>query len=111
MLVPTKNAKDLVKKTCYRLIGWRDYAGAKGIMREVLAKVIREDLTSIFSRIKTPTIIIWGDKDKITPLEDALLMKEHIKNSSLTILPDVGHRLRSEAPEKLLDVISQFLKS
>ena len=43
VLVPTKNAKDLVKKICYRLIGWRDYAGAKGIMKEVLAKVIRED--------------------------------------------------------------------
>ena len=110
VLVPTKRGKDLVKKTCYRLIRWRDYARAKGIMREVLSKVIREDLTSVLLKIKAPTLIIWGEKDKVTPLEDALLMKEHIKNSSLSILPDTGHRLRTEAPEKLLELISRFLK-
>ena len=110
ILIPTKSGKDLVKKTCYRLIGWRDYAKARGIMREVLAKVIREDLTSVFLKIKAPTLIIWGEKDKITPLEDALLMKDHIKNSSLSILPDAGHRLRTEAPEKLLELIPRFLR-
>ena len=110
ILIPTKSGKDLVKKTCYRLIGWRDYARARGIMREVLTKVIREDLTSVFSKIKAPTLIIWGEKDKVTPLDDALLMKEHIKNSSLTILPDAGHCLRTEASEKLLELIPRFLK-
>ncbi|MDA1337188.1 MAG: alpha/beta hydrolase [bacterium] len=105
-----KGARDLVRKIGYRLIGRRDYFVANAMMREVLAKVTREDLTPIFSKVQAPTLILWGDKDTATPIADAFLMREHIKNSSLHVLPGIGHRLRAEAPWKLLEFIPQFLR-
>lgn len=109
-LIPSEGLRDLVKRIGYRFMGRRDYAKTKGIMREVMARVIREDLTHIFARIKAPTLIIWGDKDKVTPLEDAFVMKKHIKNSYLGIFPGVGHRLRAEAPKKLTETMVTFLR-
>lgn len=109
-LIPSERAQDALRVLAYRMVGRSDYASAKGIMRKVMGKVVREDLTPLFSRIQVRTLIIWGDKDKMTPLEDALLMKEHIKDSLLKIFPGVGHRIRHEAPEKLQEAILEFLK-
>ena len=108
--IPSEGLKDFVRRICCRFIGRQDYAKTKGIMREVMAKVIREDLTHIFAHIKAPTLIIWGDKDKITPLEDAFVMKKHIKNSYLGIFPGAGHRIRAEAPKKLAETMVTFLR-
>jgi len=93
--------KYILKKT--------DYLETKGIMRETFKKIIKEDLRPYLSQIKTPTLIIWGQKDKITPLSDAYLMKEKIKDSKLEILENVGHTPHLEAPEKLSKIISGFL--
>ena len=110
-LLPSEALRDFVRRLGYQVIGRYDYAKAKGIMRDELKKVVREDVSSFFSQITSPTLILWGDKDKLTPVADAFIMKEHIKNSSLSIFPGIGHRLRTEAPEKLLEFIPQFLRS
>ena len=80
-------------------------------MRETYLNVINEDISGLFSQIKVPTVIIWGEKDDITPIADAYLIKKEIKNSILEILPNVGHRIRKEAPEILVDKISTFLNN
>lgn len=110
-LIPSEQLQDAIRGVLYRLVGKGDYAKTKGIMKKVMAKVIRQDLTMLFPRIIPRTLIIWGDQDKTTPLEDGLLMKEHIPDSSLKILPGIGHRIRHEAPEKLSETILTFLKT
>jgi len=99
------------RKIFYRyIIRKKDYLEAKGIMRETFLKVIEEDLTHYLSQISVPTFIIWGEKDKVTPLSDAYLMKKEISNSELKIIPEMGHAFHHENPEKLTQVISQYLK-
>lgn len=44
-----------------------------------------------YSSIKIPVSIIWGDKDKITPLAKAEQLKELLPQATLTLLTDVGH--------------------
>ena len=88
----------------------RDYVRTQGIMRDVFKKVITQDLTVKFSKIQAPTFIIWGDKDDLTPVQDAYLMNEMIPDSKLEIIPGVGHRLKNDAPEKLAEIIVAFLK-
>lgn len=87
-----------------------DYLKAKGILNETFKKIIAEDLTPYLSQIPSQTLIIWGEKDRITPLSDAYLMKREIPNSALEIIPRVGHRVNLEAPEKLAEIIINFLR-
>jgi pimeloyl-ACP methyl ester carboxylesterase len=78
-------------------------------MKETFIKIIAEDLTSCLSLISVPTLIIWGEKDRITPLSDGYLMKEKIAQSELKIIPGQGHAFHHEAPEEIAREILQFI--
>lgn len=80
-------------------------------MRESFKKIVAEDLVPELSKIKTKTLIIWGKKDKILPLKNGYLMKERIPNSILKIFPEAAHTPNLEVPEKLSEIVVQFLRS
>jgi len=100
-----------LRKFFYRfVIRKQDYLKVSGIMKETFIKIIDEDLSSLLSKISVPTLLIWGKKDKITPLNDAYLMQKEIPNSNLKIISNVGHRINIETPEKLAEIATQFIK-
>ncbi|KPJ56922.1 hypothetical protein AMJ49_03320 [Parcubacteria bacterium DG_74_2] len=105
-----KRFKDSIRNLFYIFLRHRDYVKAKGVMKETIKKVLDEDLLTDLSDVKTETLIVWGQKDKIVPLKIAYIFKEKIKNSNLEILPKLGHSPHLEAPEKLAKVIVLFLK-
>ena len=109
-IIPFKDLRMNVKNALYMLIRRRDYAKTQGIMREVFKKVITQDLTAKFANIRTRTLLIWGEKDELTPVQDAYLMNELIANSKLEIIPGAKHALNFEMPEKLCDFIVSFAK-
>lgn len=74
-----------------------------------MKSVLEEDLTPLLEKISCPTLIIWGKKDKITPLKDGYLMKEKIKNSRLEILEKISHTPHLENPQALVQKIQSFL--
>jgi pimeloyl-ACP methyl ester carboxylesterase len=105
-LVPSQELRNNIKHAMYMIIRRRDYVRTQGIMRDVFKKVITQDLTAKFSKISMPTLIIWGDKDELTPVQDAYLMGELIPNSKLEIIPGGKHALNFQSPEKLAEKIS-----
>ena len=101
------------RKVFYKFILRRiDYIKSEEIpnLKETFKKIISQDLTDYFSKIKTFTLIIWGEKDKITPLSDAYLMNKKIPNSKLEILKNIGHSPYREAPKILAEKILNFIK-
>jgi len=100
------------RKLFYRFIlGKTDYLLAKGNLRETFKNVINEDLTPYLEKIKVPTLIIWGEKDRTTPISDAYLMKEKIKGSRLEILENIGHTPYLENPKVLSQKIKDFVEN
>lgn len=97
---------NIFRKAFYKFIIRRsDYPYVDGLMKETFKNVISEDLAQFTGFIKVPTIIIWGDKDKSTPLEDAQFMNEKIKNSKLVVINGAGHALNKECPDVLVNKI------
>lgn len=96
-----------VKKFFYRFIIKSDYPSTRGIMRDIYLKTIKEDLSDKLENVNVPTLIIWGEKDDITPLKNAYEINSKIKNSKLEIVPQIGHNLHSEVPGKLSDIIAK----
>jgi len=78
-------------------------------MKEIFKEIIKEDLEPQLSRIKIKTLIIWGKKDKITPLKNGLKMKEKIKDSEIVILENVGHTPNLKVPQELSKAIIEFM--
>ena len=46
-----------------------------------------------------PLFVIWGDKDTITPLDQARRLVSLAPGAQLTVLPDVGHIPQIEDPD------------
>lgn len=103
--------KSLSRRAIYKLAGSRDYLLAQGLMKETMKKTISEDLKPYLPKISVKTLIIWGDKDKNTPLSDAYLIKEKISNSVLEIFSNITHNPHREVPEKLAEAIREFITS
>lgn len=109
-LLPFESLRTNVRKVFYRLLGRRDYLKAAGVMREVMAKVISQDLSSRFSEIRVPTLLLWGDKDLLVPLEDAETMKKGIPHATLRVFPGVGHNPHFDSPLELEQAILSFVR-
>jgi pimeloyl-ACP methyl ester carboxylesterase len=107
---PLKRFKAAMQNLFYTLIRNRDYAKANGIMRDIIKKVLKEDLLPELSHIKTKTLLIWGQRDNIIPIKYAYLFQEKLVNSRLEILPKIGHSPQLETPKKLSAIILSFLK-
>ena len=60
--------------------------------------------------IKTPTLIIWGDKDQLITVDNAYLFQKNIKDSKLEVLKNVGHVPMEEVPETVSTLIFNFIK-
>ena len=100
----------LFRKAFYKfIIRKSDYPYVEGLMKETFKNVISDDLAQFTGFIRIPTVIIWGDKDKSTPVEDAYFMNEKIKNSKLFIIQGAGHILYKECPEVLTEKILENL--
>jgi len=96
----------LFRKAVYKfIIRKSDYAYIEGVMKETYLNVVAEDLSFQLPFIRVPTVIIWGDKDESTPVQNAYLIHEKVKSSKLIIIPGAGHRLRHEVPEILTEKI------
>jgi len=107
---PLKRLKDRARNLFYIFLRHRDYAKADGTMKETMKKVINEDLLNDLPQIKTKTLIIWGENDKLVPVKYAYLFKEKIENSEIKIIPKIGHSPNLEVPEKLAEIILNFFK-
>ena len=68
-----------------------DYLAASEVMRRTLSLVINEDLTKYIAQITLPSLLIWGENDDATPVQDGKLMATLISQAELHIIPQSGH--------------------
>jgi pimeloyl-ACP methyl ester carboxylesterase len=67
------------------------------------------DLRERIGQLDTPTLILAGADDTITPLVQAELLKSRIKRALLEVVPDASHRLTTERPDVTNTAIEKFL--
>jgi pimeloyl-ACP methyl ester carboxylesterase len=61
-------------------------------------------------RIAAPTLVLWGDDDKLIPPVYAKEFTSRIKNAKLELIKNAGHMVMYEQQEALLGAITKFLK-
>ena len=80
--------------------------GFKGQLGALLSFNIDEELR----RINVPTLLIAGDKDILTPMEDSQFLAERISQATLHVMRDVGHMSVVEKPQEACEIINGFLR-
>lgn len=56
-------------------------------------------------RITAPTLIVWGEHDRLFPLAHARAYQAAIAGASLRVVPDCGHAVALEKPDALVAAI------
>ncbi len=58
-----------------------------------------------------PTLIVWGEHDRIIPLAHAYQAHEAIPNSRLAVMEGVGHYSHVEEPAHFVEILKDFLRT
>ncbi len=90
--------------------GSTDYRNATPVMRNTLVKLVNEDLKSKLKEINVPTLLLWGEKDTETPLEDAKNMEKEIPDAGLVTFKQCSHYVFLERPIQINNIIKKFME-
>nr|MBX2862729.1 alpha/beta hydrolase [Leptolyngbyaceae cyanobacterium MAG.088] len=66
-------------------------------------------LSNRIQEIKLPTLIVWGERDKILGTKDAKRFEQTITNSQLVWIADCGHVPHLEKPRNTAEAIMAFI--
>ncbi len=60
-------------------------------------------------RIDVPTLLVWGDHDRLFPLQHAQAFAKAIPGAKLVVIPKCGHVPQIEKPEEFVAALDDFL--
>ncbi len=92
-----------------RKAGSADYNQASPIMQKILSKVVNEDLVGIFKMNDAPTLLIWGELDTATPLNDAKIMEKKFPDAGLVVFEEGTHYAFLEQSQRFLKILDFFI--
>lgn len=67
------------------------------------------DVMARLSEIHQPALVLVGEGDRLTPPKYATYLAEHLRASTLTVIPNAGHMLMDEAPIAVARAIGGWL--
>lgn len=104
--LPSKTRKKLRSKL-YQSIG-SDYLVAEHLSAS-FKKIVSEDLQVDAKNLSLPTLLIYGEEDKETPVRYGELYHQLIDGSTLEIVAGSGHFVQKDKPKLVVKLIRDFL--
>jgi pimeloyl-ACP methyl ester carboxylesterase len=77
-------------------IGWKPY-------------MFSQQLPALLTSVRTPTLLVWGEHDRVVPRSCAERYLELLPNARLEVVPGAGHLVDVEQPERLAALVTQHL--
>lgn len=90
---------------------WRKPGAMQSMLNYYRAlKRYRRELRFVIKRIDIPTLLLWGERDPVFIRATTENFTEWVPNLRVERLPEAGHFVQSDAPEKVNELIIAFLK-
>jgi len=99
------------RQILYKLTREHDYAKTEGTMRETFKKVVAEDLKPLVHDIKVPTLILWGQQDRVTPPADARYIQKVLPSAETVFFANEGHQLPYNKTREIALRMDQWAKN
>ncbi len=64
---------------------------------------------ALLDRLSQPLLVLWGDADRLVPIEVSRQLKRYKPDLELVVLPGVGHCLQDEAPLRFGGLLLDWL--
>ncbi len=102
---PSKVSTALVER--YYELSLRD--GNRAALRQRFAQMQLGDQAQSIKTVRQPTLILWGEKDRLIPPANGQNFARDIAGSRLITFPDLGHVPQEEDPSATLAAVQNFL--
>jgi pimeloyl-ACP methyl ester carboxylesterase len=105
--MPSFIKKYLTKQAVKAKLAYENYESkwkGKGLFDDLFI------LESKLEKITAPTLIVWGDSDKMIDISCVPIFEKNIKNSKSVIIKECGHVPMMEKPEETATIYQDFLK-
>ena len=79
------------------------------MMEDLVA--VQPDLTPRLPQVRAPTLLLWGDRDRLIDLSAGRVFHRAVPRSELVILHGVGHCPQLEVPGRTAGLLRSFLAS
>jgi len=104
-----------IQKIYYRATHQQDsdYAALKDqpILQKTFQNLIQHDLSKILHLIKIPTLVVWGENDLSTPLDDGQKINSLIPRSKIIVYKNSSHFSYLENQDIFVTDIKKFINS
>ena len=91
--------------------GSADYRAARGVMREVLVRIVNESYEDVLDSIACPVELVWGAEDSEAPLAVARAIAARLPHANLQVCEGAGHLLPTARPDALRTAIDSAIRS
>jgi pimeloyl-ACP methyl ester carboxylesterase len=68
-------------------------------------------LPGMLGKVRVPTLVVWGEEDRIVPRECAELYQQGLPNATLRTLSESGHFAHLDQPQRTADLLHEFFAS
>ncbi len=90
--------------------GSSDYQRASGVLRDVLVASVNESYEPELANVRVPVALLWGQHDHEVQLDVAERAAAMMRgDSTLRVIPGIGHLVPLEAPGELADAVEVVL--
>lgn len=103
------NSREKYQKWLLKKFSSADYQTLPPQMMKTFQNIVHEDLKKYLKEMKTETLLIWGEADIDTPIQDAICMEREIPDSALIRISRATHYCYLEQPLLILRIIKQFI--
>lgn len=90
-------AWDIAREMCFR-IAWKPY-------------MYSQTLPHLLGGVRVPSLVVWGDDDKVVPRSAADLYVRALHVARLEIISGCGHLIEMEKPEELARLVTEFVSA
>ena len=86
---------DICREMSFR-IAWKPY-------------MYSQTLPHLLGSVRTPSLVVWGDDDKVVPQSAATVYAKALPNARLEIVKSCGHCVDMEQPDALAKLVTNFI--
>jgi pimeloyl-ACP methyl ester carboxylesterase len=78
------------------------------VWRAAFDGMLNIDVSEDLRTISAPTLILWGDRDSVTPASEQDALADAIEGSRIVVYPGIGHALHWDDPDRSAADIATF---
>ena len=73
-------------------------------------ELLTTDIRTLLARMAVPALIVWGERDRVVPIEIGKRLHEELPGAELVVLEEAGHNPMWDRPEAFNRTVLSFLQ-